>query len=105
MDLNPRQESILVGCVPPACQPYVLLPPDVSTDWEGGQLNKFEQVSSYGHQMSLAVGPEGSMSDGREGGVPMSDVGGGGGGSTVRSNASWVMVAWRPSPPWTDTQT
>ena len=40
-------------------QPYVLwFPPDVSTSGGCPQVNKFEQVSSDGHQISLA-GSEG----------------------------------------------
>ena len=52
---------------------------------EGGpQVNKFEQVSSDGHQMSLARGPH----------VSCLEV------CTVRSNTSWVIVTWGPlSPP------
>ena len=47
-------------------------------------MNKFEQVSSDGHQMSLAGGYH----------VPCRglDWGKGRGPSTVRSNASWVMI-------------
>ena len=43
--------SIPVGCVLPPCKPYALQcpPPDVAPG-----LNKFEQVSSVGHQMSVA---------------------------------------------------
>ena len=44
-------------CVPPACQLYMLWwPPDVSTGGGGAgpPVNKFEQVSSDGHRMSLA---------------------------------------------------
>ena len=42
-----KQESIPVGCIPPACRPYVLRwSPDVSTCGGGHQVNKFEQVSS-----------------------------------------------------------
>ena len=54
-----EQESIPVGCVLPACQTFVLCPPDVSTGGEGvgPRMNKFEQVSSHGHQMPLARGP------------------------------------------------
>ena len=37
-------------------QPYMLQPPDVSTSGLGPQVNRFEQVSSDGHQMSLAWG-------------------------------------------------
>ena len=47
------------------------------------QMNKFEQVSSDGHQMSKPRDPK---SDTWEG------LGLGGGGCTVRSNASWVMA-------------
>ena len=83
-------------------------------------MNKFEQVSSDGHQMSLLGG--------RGEGVPMSHVGGGrfgglelGGGGfhapcpgeggrprglcTLRSNASWVMVTWGPLCEQNDRQT
>ena len=35
-----EQESIPVGCVPPACQPYILRwLPDVSTNMEGGSVH------------------------------------------------------------------
>ena len=55
-----EQDSIPVGCVPPACQPYAFqwLPLDVSTGMGviGPKVNKFEQVSSDDHQMSVAVG-------------------------------------------------
>ena len=48
------QESIPVGCLSPACQPYMRRwSPDVSTRGSR-QVNKFEQVSIDGHQMSLA---------------------------------------------------
>ena len=54
-----EQESIPVGCVLPACQLYMLQPPDVSTRGQvGPSVNKFEQVSSYGHQVSLAMGQD-----------------------------------------------
>ena len=58
--------------------------------WEG-LMNKFEQVSSDGHQMWLARGGV------RPGGdsVPWSHVLGG--GCTVKSNASWVMVTRAPN--------
>ena len=54
------------------------------------QVNKFEPVSSDGHQISLAVGSGWEVS-------PMSDVQGAGGqghtgACTVRTNASWVMM-------------
>ena len=59
-----KQESIPVGWVPRACQPYVLWqwPPDVSIGG-GSQVHKFEQVSGGGHQMSLAggAGADGSV--------------------------------------------
>ena len=51
-----QQDSIPVGCVPPTCQPYVFhwLPLYVTTGWElGPQVNKYEQVSSDDHQMSV----------------------------------------------------
>ena len=81
-----------VGCVPPACQPYIPLrwPPDVSTSggggWGGPQVNNFEDM-------------EAGASSGR--GL-MSDIWGEGGGKswgrgcTVKSNTSWVMITWGP---------
>ena len=49
-----KQESIPVGCVPTACKPYMLQwpQPDVAPG-RGPQVNKFEQISSVGHQMSV----------------------------------------------------
>ena len=58
-----KQEIIPVRWVPAVCQP------GGDGGGEGPQVNKFEQVSNLGHQMSLAGGP-----------------------FTVRSNASWVMI-------------
>ena len=65
-------------------------------------MNKLEQVSSDGHQMSLAgrgFGPQGvlSLMSLGEGGRTGFGVGGSSGlmcrgDCTVRSNASWVMV-------------
>ena len=55
------------------------------------EVNKFEQVSSLIHQMSLAGGSlysEVHCLEGRQ--------------CTMRSNASWVIVTWHPSPLWTD---
>ena len=52
-----KQESIPVGCVPSVGKLYMLQwpPPDVILR-RGPQVNKFEQVSSCGHQMSVADG-------------------------------------------------
>ena len=61
-----NQKNIPVGCVQPVCQPYVLRPPDVSTDRDA-QVNKFEEVFSVCHQISLT-------------GAPISHIRGGGGG-------------------------
>ena len=55
-----KQESIPVGSVPPAWPP-----PDITLG--GTQMNKFEQVSSNHHQMSLEWGA-------KVGRVPRSDV-------------------------------
>ena len=49
-------------------------------------MNKFEQVSSDDHQMSLAGGRAGGPRSDFWGYEPC----------TVRSNASWVMVTWGP---------
>ena len=48
-------------------------------------MNKFEQVSSLGHQMSELVG-------GRAGGSRYRRGGRTGGPCMVKSNASWLMV-------------
>ena len=82
----PIQESIPVGCVPLACQPYMLLwLPDVCNSREGGPpVNKFEQVSIRCHW--------------RPARGPMSDVGGGG-GCTVRSVYHVNDVIWALPPP------
>ena len=64
-------------------------------------MNKFDQVSSDGHHMSLAVGwgrvggPQ-VLCWGWDGRVPQMPVGGRRRGCTVRSNASSVMVTWEP---------
>ena len=64
---------------------------DVSTGSGCPQVNKFEQVSSLGHQMSLAgAGQEGFLYRGAAG------TGVGAGLCMVRLNASWVMVTWEP---------
>ena len=63
------QDNILVGCALPTCQPYVF-------HWAirtmgGGiapQVNKFEQVSSDDHQISVAG------EDSSQGGLPRSAV-------------------------------
>ena len=50
-----QQESISMGCMLPAWEPYILQwpPPDVAP---GGchQMNKFEEVSGDDHLMPLA---------------------------------------------------
>ena len=45
-----QQDSIPVGCTPPARWPSL----DVSTGGGGSPVNKFEQVSSDEHHMSVA---------------------------------------------------
>ena len=64
-----KQESIPVGFVPPTCQLYVFqwLPLDVSMG-VCPQMNKFEQVSSDDHQMSVAGWYP--RSQGQKSGVP-----------------------------------
>ena len=82
-------------------------PPDVSTGWGVPQVNKFELISSDGHQMSLAgdgvMGiPSLMMSRGgaRAMGVPCLMSGEEGGWaidtSAVMFNASWLMVPREP---------
>ena len=49
-----KQESIPVGWVIPACADRNCFNSHQMTVAGGPQVNKFEQVSSGGHQMSLA---------------------------------------------------
>ena len=55
-------------------------------------MNKFEQVSSLGHQMSLAV-RELIQGGGGRGLVTKGPVRGAG-PCTGKSNTSWIMVTW-----------
>ena len=59
-----EQESIPVGCIPPPLKLCMLQfqwpPPDVTPG--DPQMNKFDQVSSDHHQMSLAGGSLGLIS-------------------------------------------
>ena len=51
------QDSIPVGCLPSVCQPYVLVATTMFQYWWADpQVNKFEQVSSDDHHMSVAGG-------------------------------------------------
>ena len=65
-------------------------------------MNKFEQASSDGHQMSLVgmCGWEGPCSHVQGVSSPSLISGEGqswaGGVCTMRSNASWLMVTWGP---------
>ena len=59
-------------------------------------MNKFEQVSSDDHKMSLAGGRARTNVGARPRVGARGSVGGG--PSTVSSNASWVMVAWESFP-------
>ena len=84
-------------------------PSDFTSGQGGGgpQVNKFEQVSSLGYQMSLA-GPrpstEGGWSPKRDGrGARAVYREQGLRPLTLRSNASWIMVTWDPL--WTDRHT
>ena len=84
-----EQESAPLRFVLPACQPYMLQwPPDVNSGSggvQGGLMNKFEQVSSDGYQVSL-VGGRG-WGQGRSWGSPHILCRGGGGGS-----GGWVPI-------------
>ena len=51
-----KQDKIIIGCVLPASYPYVFQWPPLDVSGGGPQVNKFEQVSSDDHQMSLAGG-------------------------------------------------
>ena len=89
-----KQECLSIGCVLPAHQLPELQPPDVSIAGGGTQVNKFEQVSSDGHQMTLAVKSGGVRTAG--GSHVMSDglILGAGKPCTVSSNAFWVLMTW-----------
>ena len=83
---NKQQESIPVGCILPACQPYVFWwpPLDVRTgEGVGPQENKFEPLSSDDHHMPVAGEKVRCLVS----------------GGRVGPNASWVMVTWGPQPP------
>ena len=50
-----EQENISVGCAPPTCHYTSFGDHQMSVQVEGDpQVNKFEKISSDGHQMSLA---------------------------------------------------
>ena len=49
---NLTQDSISIRCIPATCQPYVFWGPPLGG--LGPQGNKFEQVSSDDHEMSVA---------------------------------------------------
>ena len=71
-----ERENIPVGCVPLACQPYMLWSSDVSTSREGVPKRKVWTGLSDCHQMSLAMGP--GLGAGK--GSPCLISGGGAGG-------------------------
>ena len=57
--IGKQEDNIPIGCVSPACHPYVFwwLPLCVTTSGNGGSrhfVNKFQQVSCDDHQMSVA---------------------------------------------------
>ena len=84
-----KQEYSTVWCLPTACQSHMLLwSADLSTGWES-QVNKLEQISSDGQQMSVAEG-------GSHVWCPRA-----GGSCIVKFNASWAIVEWG-FPHWTD---
>ena len=54
--MNIKQESIPMGCIPPASQPYISLWPSLGVSTSAGvgsKVNMFEQVSNNDHQMSV----------------------------------------------------
>ena len=94
-----KQESIPGGCVPPACQPYMLQSQmSVPVERGGPQLNKFEKVSSDGHHMLVAGDKAGVpclMSGGSRGwGVPCL---GAGPGVALCSEVPCIIVKTLPS--------
>ena len=63
------------------------------------QVNKFEQVSSLEHQMSLAGGLGLGLGGGWSQCLEGARLGPGQEGLLLmRSNASWVMITWDPLP-------
>ena len=94
--------TIPVGGVPPT---HASVATRCQHLW-GSQVNKFQQVSSLDHQMSLEgfLYREVPCSGGQGWGggtlpVQCSSMSGVGGPCMVRSNVSWIMVTWDPLPP------
>ena len=85
---NLIQESSAVRCVPPACQSYEFWPPDVST----GEWSLNERVWRGPRWCPLDVTSKGPGL----GRIPSLRFRVQVWPCTVRSNASWVMVTWRP---------
>ena len=65
----------------------------------GLKVNRFDQVSSGGHQMSVVGGPRPVPRASGESHVWRGHGGGDRGGELFleRSNARWVMVTWAPT--------
>ena len=54
-----KQENIPVGCLSPACKPYMLQwqPPDVTLGRGDPQVNKFEQIQCWPPDVSRGLSP------------------------------------------------
>ena len=94
IDWISKRESVSVGRIPPVCILYMLQWPPPDTAPVGGpRVNKFEQVSSDGHQMSVLVRAggqsKGQKGCGRESEGAATRVRGG--GTALSSKESWVI--------------
>ena len=86
-----EQESIPLGCVPPACRPCILQSPlDISM----GVRSSSKQVRTGLHSWLPAVTSEGPCN-----GKPTMGLGWGRCFSVAWSDTSWVMVTWGAPPP------
>ena len=97
-NLQLKQESIPVRCVPPACVDCKCFSSHLMSATVGDPIvNKSEQVSSLGHQISLErVGLGGSLYSE----VPCPGGRGLGGVCTVRSNVQGERAEARGVPVW-----
>ena len=94
-----KNKSIPVWCVPPTCANHACFNSHQMSAPGGLEVDKFDQVSSDGHKISLA---EGLPCVGGQGcGVHVHWGPSARGACKVWSNVSWVMVT-RDPPPWTD---
>ena len=96
MQSHNQQESILVGCVLPTCTDRTCLNSHQMSS-QLGKVNKLEQVSSEGHQMSLAGEELKSWS-----GSPWGPMSRGPGLGSCGRGVFYTLGNDQLGPPWTD---